>query len=161
MKRLAYALLFLGMFSIAALAQSNRATRPRVAVTPIPTPEVIDEEPAEGYPSDRRAPVLQGVPQGRKSSTVVNQNGVEEETEIVKIETNLVTMPVSVLDRDGRFISGLQQRDFQIFENGVRQEVEFFQSVEQPFTVVLMIDVSPSTSYQIDEIQNAAITFVN
>lgn len=161
MKRLAYALLFLGMFSIAALAQSNRATRPRVAVTPTPTPEVIDEEPAEGYPSDRRAPVLQGVPQGRKSSAVVNQDGVEEETEIVKIETNLVTMPVSVLDRDGRFISGLQQRDFQIFENGVRQEVEFFQSVEQPFTVVLMIDVSPSTSYQIDEIQNAAITFVN
>jgi VWFA-related protein len=70
-------------------------------------------------------------------------------------------MPVSVLDRDGRFISGLQQKDFQIFENGVQQQVEYFQSVEQPFTVVLLIDVSPSTRYQIEEIQNAAISFTN
>jgi VWFA-related protein len=70
-------------------------------------------------------------------------------------------MPVSVIDRDGRFISGLQQNDFRIFENGVEQKVGYFQSVEQPFTVVLMIDVSPSTAFQIDEIQEGAITFVN
>jgi VWFA-related protein len=69
-------------------------------------------------------------------------------------------MPVSVLDRDGRFIAGLQQKDFRIFENGVEQKVEYFQSVEQPFTVVLMIDVSPSTAFQIDEIHEGAIAFV-
>jgi VWFA-related protein len=81
--------------------------------------------------------------------------------EIIKVETNLVTMPVSVLDRDGRFVSGLQQRDFKVFENGVEQKVEYFQSVEKPFTVVLLIDVSPSTQYKIDEIQDAAISFIN
>ena len=70
-------------------------------------------------------------------------------------------MPVSVLDRDGRFISGLQQRDFKIFENGVEQKVGYFGAVEQPFTVILMIDVSPSTAFQIDEIQEGAIAFVN
>lgn len=80
---------------------------------------------------------------------------------MVKVETNLVTMPVSVVDRDGRFISGLQQKDFRIFENGVEQKVEWFQSVEQPFTVVLLIDVSPSTAFRIDEIQDGAISFVN
>jgi VWFA-related protein len=69
-------------------------------------------------------------------------------------------MPVSVLDRDGRFISGLNQRDFQIFENGQQQKIEYFQSVEQPFTVALMIDVSPSTAFLIDEIHAAAISFV-
>lgn len=69
-------------------------------------------------------------------------------------------MPVSVLDRDGRFITGLTQRDFQIFENGKAQQIEYFQSVEQPFTVALMIDVSPSTAFRIDEIHNAAITFI-
>jgi Ca-activated chloride channel family protein len=72
-----------------------------------------------------------------------------------------VTLPVSVLDRDGRFISSLEQRDFQIFDNGVQQKVEYFQSVESPFTVILLIDVSPSTQYHIDEIQDAAIGFVN
>ncbi|MEQ1765304.1 MAG: VWA domain-containing protein, partial [Pyrinomonadaceae bacterium] len=73
----------------------------------------------------------------------------------------LVTMPVSVLDRDGRFVSGLTQRDFEIFENGSKQKIEWFQSVEQPFTVVLLIDVSPSTAFRSDEIRNAAISFVD
>lgn len=161
MKRLALALFCLGIFAIATIAQSNRSTRPRVAATPKPTPQIIEEEPVEDNQSNRRAPVLQGIPQGRQSGTVISPNGVEEETEVVKIETNLVTMPVSVLDRDGRFVSGLQQRDFKIFENGIEHEVEFFQSVEQPFTVVLLIDVSPSTAYQIDQIHDAAIAFVD
>jgi len=92
---------------------------------------------------------------------VPSETPVKDDDEIIKIETNLVTMPVSVLDRNGRFISGLQQRDFQIFENGVQQKLEYFQSVEQPFTVILMIDVSPSTKFRMDEIQNAAMTFVD
>jgi len=85
----------------------------------------------------------------------------DDDDGVIRVETNLVTMPVSVLDRDGRFISGLQQQDFKIFENGVEQKVDYFQSVEQPFTVVLLIDVSPSTQFRIDEIQNSAIAFVN
>jgi VWFA-related protein len=80
---------------------------------------------------------------------------------VIKVETNLVTMPVSVLDRDGRFISGLEQRDFKIFENGVEQKLEYFQSVEQPFTVIILLDVSPSTAFRIEEMQDAAITFIN
>ena len=83
------------------------------------------------------------------------------EDEVVRVETNLVTTPVSVLDRDGRFIPGLKKKDFKIFENGVPQAITYFQSSEQPFTVVLMIDTSPSTRYQIDEIHYAAVTFVN
>ncbi len=81
--------------------------------------------------------------------------------EIIKVDTNLVTTPVSVLDRSGRFIPGLKQKDFKIFENGVPQKITHFQSSEQPFTVVLMIDTSPSTKYKIDEIHYAAVTFVN
>jgi VWFA-related protein len=83
------------------------------------------------------------------------------EDEVVRVETNLVTTPVSVLDRNGRFIAGLRKQDFKIFENGVPQAITYFQSSEQPFTVVLMIDTSPSTRYQIDEIHYAALTFVN
>jgi VWFA-related protein len=85
----------------------------------------------------------------------------DDPDEIVKIETNLVTMPVSVLDRDGRFVSGLQQQDFKIFENGVEQKLDYFRSVEQPFTVVLLLDVSPSTQWKIDQIQDAAIAFID
>lgn len=83
------------------------------------------------------------------------------EDEIISVETNLVTTPVSVLDRNGRFIPGLKKKDFSVLENGVAQKITYFQSEEQPFTVVLLIDISPSTRYKIDEIHYAALTFVN
>ncbi len=86
---------------------------------------------------------------------------VKEEDEVITVETNLVTTPVSVLDRNGRFIPGLKKKDFKIFDNDVPQAVTYFQSEETPFTVVLLIDVSPSTRYKIDEIHFAALTFVN
>ncbi len=83
------------------------------------------------------------------------------EGEIIRVTTDLVTTPVSVLDRNGRFIPGLRQRDFKIFENGVEQKIALFQSSEQPFTVILLIDISPSTRYRMEEIHFAAVTFVN
>jgi VWFA-related protein len=72
-----------------------------------------------------------------------------------------VTIPVSVLDQNGRFITGLQQKDFQIFENNLKQKIDYFANVEQPFTVVLLLDVSASTQFKIEEIQDAAIAFVD
>ena len=147
-----------------AFGQTTR-TRPRIAATPAPSaapaPGLKNEVPGS---STRRAPVLSNDARIRpqnQTPTASPTPPVSEEDEIVKVETNRVTMPVSVLDREGRFISGLQQKDFKIFENGVEQKVGYFGSVEQPFTVILMIDVSPSTAFQIDEIQQGAITFVN
>lgn len=86
---------------------------------------------------------------------------VVDDDKVLKIETNLVTLPVSVLDEKGRFISDLKADDFQVYEDGVKQDIEFFRSVEQPFTVVLLLDLSPSTKYKINEIQDAAISFVD
>lgn len=91
-----------------------------------------------------------------KKKTPINQ-----EDEVIMVDTDLVTTPVSVLDRQGRFIAGLRQRDFKLFENDVPQKITYFQSSEQPFTVVLMIDTSPSTRYKIDDIHWAAIQFLN
>lgn len=162
MKRLAPVIVLLTLFAFAASAQSSRV-RPRVIASPTPVPPVLQGE-SDDAGGDRRAPVLQGrtsTPQPVSTPESQNPESVEDDGEVIRIETNLVTMPVSVLDRDGRFISGLTQRDFQIFENGVQQKIEYFQSVEQPFTVILMIDVSPSTQFKIDEIQNAAISFIN
>lgn len=84
-----------------------------------------------------------------------------KEEEIIRVDTDLVTTPVSVMDRNGRFIPGLKKKDFKIYENGAQQQITFFQSEETPFTVILMIDTSPSTKYHIDEIHWAALTFVN
>ncbi len=157
MKKIALILACLGLLSVSILAQTNRS-RPRVVTVP---PTIKGNTTTTT--TDRKPPVLQGkvYPQTSPTPPTDNQEVIEDDNEVIKVETNLVTMPVSVLDRDGRFISGLAQQDFQIFENGVAQKVEYFQSVEQPFTVILMIDVSPSTQFKIDEIQDAAIAFVN
>src|SRR5215213_6369989 len=166
MKKIALILACLGLFGAFVLAQSPTSSRPRVintTPTPSPTPPTI--KGGTTIPTnEKRPPVLQGgrtLPNASPTPPTATQDAVESDEDVIKVETNLVTMPVSVLDRDGRFIAGLQQKDFQIFENGVQQRVEYFQSVEQPFTVILMIDVSPSTQFQIDEIQDAAIAFVN
>lgn len=154
MKKILFVLVCLVCFLTMVSAQTTQKTRPRVVPSPAPTIQ------GDSQSKTKNAPVLIGQ---TKTQTDSNTEEVpaEEDDEVIKIETNLVAFPVSVLDRDGRFIAGLQQKDFQIFENGVQQKVEYFESVEQPFTVVLMIDVSPSTQYRIDEIQDAAIEFVN
>ena len=160
MKNLLTALLLSGIAALGISAQTQTTTRPRVAPTPTPSIRNEGQDPS----TDRRPPVLTNQTGVRPSTTPTPTTGSvlsPKEDEVVRIDTNLVTMPVSVLDREGRFISGLQQKDFKIFEDGKEQKVEYFQSVEQPFTVILMLDVSPSTQWQIEDIQNAADDFVN
>ncbi|MGD9589906.1 MAG: VWA domain-containing protein [Pyrinomonadaceae bacterium] len=140
-------------------AQSNRSTRPRVVATPTPAPPVIQNNNTD--PERRGGPPVLGGDSTRRPVPGRTPETVDDESDVIKVETNLITMPVSVLDRDGRFISGIDQRDFKIYENGVEQRIEYFQSVEQPFTVILMIDVSPSTAFRIDEIHSSAILFVD
>jgi VWFA-related protein len=83
------------------------------------------------------------------------------EGDVLKIETNLVTIPVSVFDRNGAYISNLSSNDFKIFEDGKEQEIAYFATSEKPFTVVLLLDTSPSTEYKIEEIRRGAIAFVD
>ncbi|RMG09309.1 MAG: VWA domain-containing protein [Acidobacteria bacterium] len=125
----------------------------------------------EPTPETRKPPVLQGETQTPKESQVnktdsgqqstSNNPSSGEDDEVIRIETSLVMIPVTVFDRYGRFISGLRKEDFQIFEDGTPQKIEYFASVEQPFSVILLIDVSPSTRYKIDQIHDAAIAFTN
>lgn len=160
MKSLMLGVFCVGVLSVAVFAQSDRATRPRVAVTPTPIPPTIKNDTQQND-SDREAPTLNGDPRTTTQTPAETAVPGDDENAVIKVDTNLVAMPVSVVDRSGRFISGLTQKDFRIFENGIEQKVGYFQSVEQPFTVVLMIDVSPSTAFRIDEIHEAAISFVN
>ena len=80
--------------------------------------------------------------------------------EILRVETNLVSIPVSVSDREGRFVLDLKKEDFQVFENGKPQEIAYFAATEQPFTVALVLDVSYSTHFKIEQIETAAYRFV-
>jgi VWFA-related protein len=81
--------------------------------------------------------------------------------DVIRVDTTLVTLPVSVMDRDGRYVPNLRKENFRVWEDGIEQNVAFFSSVDKPFSVVLMIDTSSSTRFRLEDIQDAAITFVN
>lgn len=82
-----------------------------------------------------------------------------DENDIVRVDTTLVTVPVSVLDHDGRFVPGLKREDFTLFENNQEQSIAYFEPAEKPFTVALLLDTSASTHFHLEEIKEAAIAF--
>jgi Ca-activated chloride channel homolog len=83
-----------------------------------------------------------------------------DENDIVRVSTSLITVPAEVMDRSGRYIGNLRQADFRIYENGVEQQLAYFASIEQPFTVALLLDVSGSTQSQLQAIRIAANIFI-
>lgn len=76
------------------------------------------------------------------------------------IPTNLVTVPVIVTDRYGRFVTGLTRNQFTVREEGSPQKVEDFSSTEAAFSVALLIDTSRSTQNKLGRIRKAAETFI-
>jgi Ca-activated chloride channel homolog len=94
------------------------------------------------------------------ADTVIATEPEIEENDVVRVSTNLITVPAEVMDRSGRYIGNLRREDFRVFENGVEQELAYFASVEQPFTVALLLDVSGSTQSQLQAIRAAANIFI-
>jgi Ca-activated chloride channel homolog len=83
-----------------------------------------------------------------------------QKTDTIKLDTALVSVPVVVTDRYGRFIAGLSRQDFNIREDGTPQSIASFSSVEEPFNVALLIDTSRSTKGKLNVIRKAALEFI-
>lgn len=77
-----------------------------------------------------------------------------------KGDKTLVSVPVTVSDREGRYIPGLKKEDFNLFEDGVRQNVAFFATEDEPLSVALVLDTSGSTKDVLDKIKGAARDFI-
>ncbi len=84
-----------------------------------------------------------------------------DDGEIIVVDTQIVSVPVRVLDKKNRFVAGLAKENFKVVEDGVDQEITMFSNEHQPFTVALMLDMSYSTKFKITEIQSAAISFID
>ncbi len=157
-----------GLFSFVS-AQSGRKIQP--APTPSQTSSVSDApDYSESAPQKKRPiyrPPNRSVPEldtdlSRSPGSILTAPPTNESGEdVIKVETDLITIPVSVFDRNGLYIPNLKQSDFKIFEDGKEQEIAYFATSDKPFTVVLLIDTSPSTEYRIEEIQRAASAFID
>lgn len=80
--------------------------------------------------------------------------------EVIKIETTLISVPVIVSDRQGRYVPNLTAKDFTLFQDGAKQDIEFFAATEEPLNVALLIDTSRSTEEVLGEIKDAAFDFI-
>src|SRR5262245_8884372 len=98
MKKFALFAVIIGVASALTFAQS---TRPRVVATPTPKAPTIQNDSSRSS-GERKAPVLATPNGSRPVGTPSPANGavIGDSDEEIKVETNLVTMPVSVLDRD-------------------------------------------------------------
>jgi VWFA-related protein len=159
---------FVLTFSMTGLAFSQSGRK--VAPVPKATPTTVEDSDGPDYsesisvktrinpirPTLRPAEPSSALPPAANSSTTT-----DTDSDVVKVETDLVTIPVSVYDRNGLYIPGLLAKDFRIFEDGKEQQIAYFGTSDKPFTVVLLLDTSPSTSYKIEEIRAAARAFVD
>lgn len=80
--------------------------------------------------------------------------------EVIKVYSNLVSVPVIVSDRVGRYIPGLKQADFKLYDNNAQQTLTFFDAAEEPLNVALLLDTSRSAQGVLDDIKKAAKNFL-
>jgi VWFA-related protein len=158
-KSILLALLLVLVFAAPAALQAQTRPRRTAGYEPAQTQTQSPQQPSR---APTPLPRSSGAPAKRDTGKAQEQTAEEVgEDDVVRVNATLVTVPVSVLDRDGRFIPALRKEDFRIFEDGTEQQVAYFATTEEPFTVALVIDTSGSTRFKLEDIQDAAIAFLD
>ncbi len=92
---------------------------------------------------------------------VFAQDKNAEDDEVLRVETQLVDVPVEITDRSGKPILNLKQSNFVVYEDGKQQELADFAATSAPFEVALMLDTSGSARSELPLITRAAENFIN
>lgn len=74
--------------------------------------------------------------------------------------THTVAIHATVVDRHGQVVTNLEQADFEVYDNGQRQQLTLFDREIQPITIVVMLDRSGSMAGHFNLVRDAAETFV-
>ncbi len=117
-------------------------------------------------PDVKSKPVL-----GRESATdSTPDSGIPESPEharekidpdAIRLEARLINLNVKATDRNGRSLSTLKREDFRIQEDGVEQQIFYFEPVSAPINVVLLLDLSGSTRDNRDVMIKTAKNFID
>ena len=83
------------------------------------------------------------------------------EDDVVRVNITLVTVPVRVLDRKGKYVPDLCQENFRIYEDDLEQEIAYFALAAEPAIIALVFDTSGSTILHFKDIQDAAIALLD
>lgn len=118
----------------------------------------------EPQPNKQQRPrtVGQGNSQRNSNNSQPSNTAVEEvdEGDVVRVETQLVSVPAVVTDRNGRPLAGLKLENFAVMEDGKAQTLTNFATTETPFEIALLLDTSGSTREDLGLIRDAANAFI-
>ncbi len=145
---------------------------PRPAATPVPqnpvlpstaTPTPVPQVIQGGRGVDKIAPELGEPPPIPKLKPKPTPTPPEEfgENEIVRVDTELVTLNVRVIDRNNRPIDNVRENELHVYEDGVDQPLVFFSREEVPISYGLAVDTSGSLRTQLQSVIDAGKSIIN
>ena len=109
-----------------------------------PAQQQPSPSPAQVVPSPSPAQLLTVTPATGAQKSGDTQKGSKEQEGPILINTDLVTLTVTVTDTYGRYVSGLNKNAFAIFDEKQAQEISFFSDDDAPVSVGVIFDVSGS-----------------
>ncbi len=89
-----------------------------------------------------------------------DKNPPKTEEEVLRVDTQIIDVPLVVTDKTGKPLLNLKRSNFVIYENGKQQEISDFTATNAPFEVALLLDTSGSTRSDLQLIQRAAENFI-
>src|SRR5262245_18947186 len=93
-------------------------------------------------------------------ATLSSAQNLDDRDSTLRVDVELVQLPVSVLDKDGLPVRGLQKDHFTVFEDKVQQYITVFKQEDIPLSIGLVIDASGSMTDKLERLNTAAVTFV-
>jgi VWFA-related protein len=116
---------------------------------------------APGSLQQRPRRIGDGKPNAPAPQTPAPMGDEVDDGDVVRVETQLVSVPAVVMDGTGRPIAGLRAENFVLYEDGRPQEIANFGTTEAPFEVALLLDTSGSTRADVALIRGAANAFID
>lgn len=92
-------------------------------------------------------------------STIFVAHGQQmDPVDVIKVDTNLVVFDAQVVDKKtGHVIGDLRKEDFELTDNGVRQQIDYFTRDELPLAIILLLDVSRSVRPIVHDVRDGAL----
>lgn len=84
-----------------------------------------------------------------------------QDDDIIRVESSIVVLNAVITDDTGKAVTSLKESKFKVFEDGIEQKVQFFETQETPFAAVILIDTSGSMTERISMARSAAINFLD
>ena len=85
----------------------------------------------------------------------------QRDEDVIIVDSSIVVMNAAITDSSGKAVSGLTQKQFRVFEDGIEQQIVTFETEETPFAAVILLDTSGSMEERVSLARSAAIQFLD